>query len=60
MKLPVFDCHNKEDSASIYYPQYATEWMIEYRSIFGQRKEKMTMMTNRVRSGSCCHGNGYG
>ncbi|MFB4162396.1 hypothetical protein ACE1TI_00885 [Alteribacillus sp. JSM 102045] len=52
MKLHVFDCQKKEESAAVYYPQYTTEWFVEYRSIFGKRKEKITMMTDRVRGGS--------
>lgn len=46
---------NKEvssESPTIYYPYYLSVWIVHYRSIFGNRSEKVTVMSDMVRGGS--------
>ncbi|MFZ4450897.1 hypothetical protein [Salibacterium aidingense] len=52
VKITLFNDETQEFPASVYYPHYTTEWLIKFRSIFGKRKEKMTMMTDRMKNGS--------
>ncbi|RSL29549.1 hypothetical protein D7Z54_30585 [Salibacterium salarium] len=52
MNITLFDDETQDSPASVYYPHYTTEWLVEFRSIFGKRKEKMTMMTDRMKNGS--------
>ncbi|MFB5663621.1 hypothetical protein [Alteribacillus sp. HJP-4] len=52
MNISIFENTLQETEESIYYPHCVTQWLVKYRSIFGQREEKVIMMTDRVRGGS--------
>ncbi|WP_096437390.1 hypothetical protein [Alteribacter populi] len=52
MEIQVINYTPTPQRQKVYYPHLLTTWTAEYRSVFGDRSEKVALMTNLVKGGT--------